>query len=216
MSEPSTTPAGPGGDPDQVMPATVDAAVHRMLAMLPDEAKADIAAKSHDQLIELHFGLGTWIRNNFGLWQGNAALAQDAGSNDPDDIAGVIIKALWNQLRDAPKRNGSTDRKVTPVGGMKFTVSAYENSEIPDPRWIDEGSFDTADEAIRCAEAVIDRSLAELIRPGMNADDLRMSYLCYGEVPSIFNDKGLEFDAYAYVRKRIRALTGESEWRLET
>jgi len=99
------------------------------------------------------------------------------------------------------------------VTGMKFTVSAYENSEIPDPRWIDEGSFDTADEAIYCAEAVIDRSLAELYRPGMGADDLRMSYLCYGEVPSIFNDEGLHFDAYAHVQKRIRELTGESEWR---
>jgi hypothetical protein len=51
---------------------------------------------------------------------------------------------------------------------MTYTVPAYENSEIPDPRWIDEGSFDSADEAIRCAKAVIDRSLAALFRFGMS------------------------------------------------
>ena len=75
--------------------------------MLPEADKAEIAAKSQDQLIELHFGLGTWIRNNFGLWQGNAALAQDAGSDHPDDIAGVIIEALWNYLRDAESKRRS-------------------------------------------------------------------------------------------------------------
>ena len=107
MNEPSPSPSGPPNEPAEELPATVDAAVRRLLAMLPEADKAEIAAKSQDQLIELHFGLGTWIRNNFGLWQGNAALAQDAGSNDPDDIAGVIIEALWNHLRGAESKRGS-------------------------------------------------------------------------------------------------------------
>ena len=106
MTEPSTSPASPQNEPAQEMPATVDAAVHRLLAMLPEADKVGIAAKSQDELIELHFGLGTWIRNNFGLWQGNAALAQDAGTNEPDDIAGVIIEALWNHLRGDESNRG--------------------------------------------------------------------------------------------------------------
>ena len=96
---------------------------------------------------------------------------------------------------------------------MKYTVSAYENSEIPDPCWIDQGSFDSSDEAIRCAEAVIERSLATMYRPGMCADSLRMNYLGYGEVPAVFNEQGLKFDPYVCVYRRIRELTGQSDWR---
>jgi hypothetical protein len=96
--------------------------------------------------------------------------------------------------------------------GMKYVVSAYENSEMPDLFWIDEGGFDSADDAIRCAEAVVDRSLAGFFKPGMSAETLRMSYLCYGEVPTIFNDEGLNFETYMYVYRRIRELTGEIEW----
>ena len=114
MTEPSTGPSSPQDEPAQGLPATVDAAVHALLALLPDKDKTDIAAKSQDELIELHFGLGMWIRNNFGLWQGNAALAQDAGTNEPDDIAGIIIEALWRRIVAELKRtdNLGTDRSA--------------------------------------------------------------------------------------------------------
>jgi hypothetical protein len=102
---------------------------------------------------------------------------------------------------------------MTEASVMKYIVSAYENSEIPDPSWIDEGGFDSPDDAIRCAEGIVDRSLSGFFEPGMGAEELRMSYLCYGEVPTIFNDEGLKFETYEYVYRRIRELTGESEWR---
>jgi hypothetical protein len=100
-------------------------------------------------------------------------------------------------------------------GTVKYIVSAYENSEWPDPRWLDEGCFDNAAWAIGCAEGIIDRSLASLHSPGMSAENLRLGYLCYGEVPSIFNEEELHFDPYAYVRRRIREMTGEMDWRRE-
>jgi len=105
MSEPSPTPDSHGSDPALELPATVDAAVQRLFAVLPDKAKAEIAAKGQDQLIKLHFGLGNWIRENFALWQGNAALAQDASCPYPDDVAGVIINALWRHLRASEQRD---------------------------------------------------------------------------------------------------------------
>ena len=33
---------------------------------------------------------------------------------------------------------------MTKANGKKYIVSAYENSEIPEPCWIDEGGFDAA------------------------------------------------------------------------
>lgn len=32
-----------------------------------------------DELFQLHFGLGMWIRNNWGLWKGNKELLSNAG-----------------------------------------------------------------------------------------------------------------------------------------
>jgi hypothetical protein len=102
--------------------------------------------------------------------------------------------------------------QMTEASVKKYVVSAYENSEIPEPCWIDEGVFDSPDDAIRCAEGIVDRSLSGFFEPGMSAEDLRSSYLCYGEVPAIFNDEGLKFETYEYVYRRIRELTGEGEW----
>jgi hypothetical protein len=55
-------------------------------------------------LPSLHFGLGAWVRNELGLWQGNQALLEATGKSDPDDAALAIIEALWRRLRGlAPK-----------------------------------------------------------------------------------------------------------------
>ena len=85
-------------------PVTVDQAVGVLLGMLPKDETAKIAAMSQDDLINLHFGLGAWIRNNFGLWTQNTALLENTGKSHPDDAAVVIIEALWNRLQAiAPK-----------------------------------------------------------------------------------------------------------------
>ncbi len=80
-------------------PVTVDQAVGVLLGMLPKDEADKIAAMSRDDLINLHFGLGAWIRNNFGLWAQNTALLENTGQSHPDDAAGVIIEALWSRLQ---------------------------------------------------------------------------------------------------------------------
>jgi len=60
-------------------------------------------------LILEHFGLALWIRNNFGLWQGNEALLESCAdfvhedrtwylSIHPDTASGVIVEALYERL----------------------------------------------------------------------------------------------------------------------
>ena len=92
----------------KVWPTTIDEAVGVLLVTLSDVDKDRIAAMDESELIGLHFGLGMWIRNNMGLWQGNQALMQsirqDTPHIHPDDVSMVIIKALWRRLRElAPK-----------------------------------------------------------------------------------------------------------------
>jgi hypothetical protein len=81
-------------------PTTIDAAVRVIIGLVPAEELVKITQMSEDDLINLHFGLGQWIRNNFGLWRGNQDLMQATGALDPDDASGEIIKALWLQLND--------------------------------------------------------------------------------------------------------------------
>lgn len=87
------------------LPLTIAEAVDAVLTGMPDEAKGELAEMTHDQLPMLHFGIGLWIRNNLGLWGGNAALRRAAGE-DPDEASMVIIEALWKRLRS--ERSGGS------------------------------------------------------------------------------------------------------------
>jgi hypothetical protein len=84
-------------------PRTVDETVDRILAKLTEVDKDAIRETSAGDLHLLHFGLGTAIRNKFGLWRGNMALLAACGLPDmhPDDASHVIVRAVWERLRAA-------------------------------------------------------------------------------------------------------------------
>jgi hypothetical protein len=99
-------------DADQQWPRTVAESVARLVQSLGQAEKNDIAGTPEDGLIDLYFSpLGATVREDFGLWRGNAALLADcqrarlAGGADggravnPDDAAMVLIRALWVRLR---------------------------------------------------------------------------------------------------------------------
>jgi hypothetical protein len=93
-------------------PQTIPEAVEQLLGELSAETAGDIAHLPEDALISLHFGLGQYIRNRYGLWQGNEALLADCAAVsgrsgdvswlwiDPDDASSVILTALWRRLQD--------------------------------------------------------------------------------------------------------------------
>lgn len=84
-------------------PRTVAEAVPFVLAKLSDADKQKIKETPKKDLILFHHGLGTGIRNQTGLWQGNAALLEDCGKPHPDDCSMLIIEALWEELNRAPE-----------------------------------------------------------------------------------------------------------------
>ena len=86
------------------LPETVDAAVRLLRGLVSDAEQARIAYLKEDELIGLDIGLGVWIRNNLGLWQGNAELLEATGEAHADDASGIIIRAFWLALRgELPK-----------------------------------------------------------------------------------------------------------------
>jgi len=91
-------------------PQSVAEAVSALLAQIKPEDKEQIRRMEQKDLTDLHFSLGMYIRNNFGLWQGNRALLADCGNVHEDDASGVIIQALWRALQAAqpnPRTNGA-------------------------------------------------------------------------------------------------------------
>ena len=84
---------------ENAWPETVDEAVDQLLVELSDENKATIHGMKREDMMRLHFGLGGWIRNNFGLWAGNEELLRSTGKTHPDDASGVILDALWERLQ---------------------------------------------------------------------------------------------------------------------
>lgn len=89
-------------------PKTLEEAIDYLMGMLCDDDKKAIASCETDmEMIGLtHHGLGTWIRNNFGLWEGNDELVdglkKHAGVNafyvKGDDASAVILDELWKRL----------------------------------------------------------------------------------------------------------------------
>ena len=59
-----------------------------------------------EDLYSLHFSLGQYIRNTFGLWSGNQELIESCCSVaekdylDADDSSAVIIEELWYKLKE--------------------------------------------------------------------------------------------------------------------
>jgi hypothetical protein len=80
-------------------------AVDLLVAILPLKDRTIIASMDENDLIDLHFSLGAYVRNEFGLWSGNDDLLKDCRkiadepSLHPDSASSVIIEELWKRLR---------------------------------------------------------------------------------------------------------------------
>ncbi len=92
------------GDNKDNFPKTVDAAVRTLRGLVASDELAKITLLAEDDLVTLHFGLGQWVRNYFGLWEGNPELIIATGAEDADGASEVIVRELWLELRgELPK-----------------------------------------------------------------------------------------------------------------
>ena len=93
----------------RLVPKTVREAVDRLVADMPLREKVVVAKMAEDQLINLNFTVGAYIRNQFALWSGNMELFFDcvrcSGREiyNLDDAVSVIVRELWNRLRETHK-----------------------------------------------------------------------------------------------------------------
>ena len=86
-------------------PETILAALSHLERSLSLKDRATIANMTANELVSLHFTLGSYINSHFDLFTTNTGLLTDcrrrSGQSDlaPKDAAAVIIHALWDRLR---------------------------------------------------------------------------------------------------------------------
>ncbi len=69
-------------------------------------AREEFKALAYDDISGGHFGVGMWMRNNWGLWGGGplARHFNDLGITHADDMSGIILKSYWLHLHGCPLR----------------------------------------------------------------------------------------------------------------
>ncbi|MDM8539276.1 hypothetical protein QUF70_21180, partial [Desulfobacterales bacterium HSG17] len=96
-----------GPDIDQKVkdyPKSIDEAVEKLISELSLKDRTLMANMDKDELIDLTNTLGLYIRNKFGLWEGNNDLLESckklSGEEqlDVDDASMVIVQELWKKL----------------------------------------------------------------------------------------------------------------------
>jgi hypothetical protein len=97
--------------PPEQWPSTVEDTVGKLLTVLKPQQQQQIRDTNEKRVICFCHGLGTWIRNQFGLWRGNQKLLKSCSEGStqekppnlhPDSASMVIVNALWRRLREMP------------------------------------------------------------------------------------------------------------------
>ena len=91
---------------------TVVEVVADIMENMSEAEKATIANTPEETLIQFYLSLGTAIRKDYNLWR-NPALVTATGEEHPDAASMVIIKAVWQALRDAGEAD---NREASPNG----------------------------------------------------------------------------------------------------
>jgi len=88
-------------------PTTMEAALDHLEEGLSLKDKTTIANMDSDELVSLHFSLGDYINRHFALFTANTDLLVECRERSglphllPADAAAVIIRALWDRLRQS-------------------------------------------------------------------------------------------------------------------
>lgn len=88
------------------IPVDLEDALNELDRMLNPETIEEMRAIADEREFTsmAHFGLGLWIRNNWGLWAEDrlAQYFNEIGIFHPDDMSGIILRSYYRQLHDRP------------------------------------------------------------------------------------------------------------------
>ncbi|MEM6516987.1 MAG: leucine-rich repeat domain-containing protein, partial [Bacteroidota bacterium] len=85
------------------IPKNLNECFDQLNLMFSPKRIKEIKTKSEEEFsVGSHFGLGMWIRNNWGLWQGSRLYKyfNEKGLNHPDDMSSVILTFYHRHLNN--------------------------------------------------------------------------------------------------------------------
>lgn len=90
---------------DQIyIPADLEDSFVELKRMLTPAMLKNMNEGSEESMVGFHFGLGMWMRNNWGL-RGGSRLAKyfnKIGIDNADDMSGIILDSFWRHLHSKP------------------------------------------------------------------------------------------------------------------
>jgi hypothetical protein len=87
------------------VPTNLDESFERLKKLLGEAEVKKFTTESEQSAIAMaHFGIGMWIRNNWGLWKGGTMKDwfKDRGIVHADDMSGIILTSFHRYLRNEP------------------------------------------------------------------------------------------------------------------
>jgi hypothetical protein len=90
---------------DVYIPKNLQESLAVLDTMLADSIKQEIQKMEEgDASADLHFGLGLWLRNEWGFWRGSrlSSFFNSIGIFHPDDMSGIILTSFHRQINNKP------------------------------------------------------------------------------------------------------------------
>ena len=113
-------------------PRTLSETMAVLAAELPERHRVVIAGSVQGDLMRFHDGLGTYIRNRFGLDGYNTALLAACKAQGPDDAATVILRALRDHLRQTRPGGRELGRLERLLGEITMPPIQVRHMTLPE------------------------------------------------------------------------------------
>jgi len=91
-----------------------DESIKTVVNNMDRDAVLHMVGLPKEDLITLHHGFGTSIRNGLGLWIPNNP---HVGTEHPDDYSFKIIEAVWEKIQNTP-----FDAKISTNGSRELSI----------------------------------------------------------------------------------------------
>jgi hypothetical protein len=104
QTEQDSPPAQAAPESEIYIPSDLDDAMTQLDRILRSEDLDTMRTGTEDDMAQYHFGLGMWLRNNWGLWAGSrlARWFNERRIRHPDAMSGIILDSYWRRLHDTP------------------------------------------------------------------------------------------------------------------
>lgn len=86
------------------VPTDLEDTLKELSRMLHPQLIERIKSGTENDLHQYHLGLGMWMRNYWGLWQGSrlSTWFNQEGIQEPDAMSGIILHSYWRHLNAQP------------------------------------------------------------------------------------------------------------------